>query len=182
MLTVLVVSLLGLLIAASAGARAQPRYRFEDLAVTVQLYHGKPTNGFVTYYRLNRALPYAPRGKYETEEEGGPRAYAAYIAVDSVYEEGEARIMEHSHNSLCYVEEVEILPGYLVPRPPALHPHEHQPHVGEVVKASLVIHGHRVLTVRTRVKLRKEGPRFRKRDGSLLSLPDLPYEKAFGCL
>ena len=64
---------------------AQPSlsYKFEDLTITRQVAaEGKPNSGFVSYFRLNRALPFAPRGKLEGEEEGGPRLFAAYLSVD----------------------------------------------------------------------------------------------------
>jgi hypothetical protein len=54
--------------------------KFEDLTITRHVAaDGKPTSGFVSYFRLNRALPFAPRGKFEGEEEGGPRLFAAYL-------------------------------------------------------------------------------------------------------
>jgi hypothetical protein len=79
----------------SVRSRAQitSRYRFEDLAVTRLVSDGKPTSGFTSYYRLNRALPFAPRGKFEGEEEGGPRLFAAYLSVDGVHEEGSTEAM-----------------------------------------------------------------------------------------
>jgi hypothetical protein len=49
-------------------ARAQPAssYKFEDLTITRQVAaDGKPNSGFVSYFRLNRALLFAPRGKFE---------------------------------------------------------------------------------------------------------------------
>jgi hypothetical protein len=50
-------------------SRAQPAassYKFEDLTITRQMAaDGKPNSGFVSYFRLNRALPFAPRGKFE---------------------------------------------------------------------------------------------------------------------
>jgi hypothetical protein len=49
----------------SVRLRAQPAssYKFEDLAITRQVAaDGKPNSGFVSYFRLNRALPFAPRG------------------------------------------------------------------------------------------------------------------------
>ncbi len=54
---------------------------------------GKPNSGFVSYFRLNRALPFAPRRKFEGEEEGGPRLFAAYLSVDRVHEEGATETM-----------------------------------------------------------------------------------------
>jgi hypothetical protein len=75
---VLLVVVAGALLQVSPGAvlaenpvrtRAQPaasRYKFEDLTITRQLAaDGKPISGFVSYFRLNRALPFAPRGKFE---------------------------------------------------------------------------------------------------------------------
>jgi hypothetical protein len=64
-------------------ARAQPAssYKFEDLTITRQVAaDGKPISGFVSYFRLNRALPFAPRGKFEGEEEGGPRVCSRRIS------------------------------------------------------------------------------------------------------
>jgi len=48
----------------SVRSRARPAsgYRFEDLTITRQVAaDGKPISGFVSYFRLNRALPFAPR-------------------------------------------------------------------------------------------------------------------------
>jgi hypothetical protein len=154
-------------------ARAQPAsgYRFEDLTVTRQVAaDGKPNSGFVTYFRLNRALPFAPRGKFEGEEEGGPRLFAAYLSVDHVHEEGAAETIGDDTGRHCYTETIEV------------HAHEHQSRIGEVVNVSLVVKGRRLLTVRTRVTKRKFGPTIREPDGSLLTREALPYEKAFGCL
>lgn len=155
---------------ASSSKQQGAPYHFLDLAVTVDLYHGKPTLGFVTYYRLNRAPPFAPRGVFEGEEEGGPRLYAVTVAVDRVGSEGSTETMGASLSKHCYTEAIEHFPG------------DHQPHIGELVHASLIINGHRVLTVRTRVQVRKLGPSVRMRDGTTVSYLDLPYEKAFGCL
>src|SRR6202522_2304019 len=67
-------------VAVPASARPASSYKFEDLAITRQVAaDGKPTSGFTSYYRLNRALPFAPRGKFEGEEEGGPRRKAALL-------------------------------------------------------------------------------------------------------
>ncbi len=157
-------------------ARAQPAkasYKFEDLAVTRLVSDGKPTSGFTSYYRLNRALPFAPRGKFEGEEEGGPRLYAAYLSVDGAYEEGGTEAIGdegYDAGRHCYAETIEV------------HAPEHQPRIGEVVNVSLVVKGRRLLTVRTRVSNRKFGPTIRERDGSLITREALPYEKAFGCL
>jgi hypothetical protein len=156
-----------------AGARAQfaSSYRFEDLTVTRQApEHGKPNSGFVSYFRLNRTLPFAPRGKFEGEEEGGPRLFAAYLSVDHVHEKGATDTMGNDASRHCYTEVIEV------------HAHKHQPRIGELVNVSLVVQGRRVLTVRTRVRTRKIGPTVRERDGTLLSRTGLPYEKAFGCL
>jgi hypothetical protein len=52
----------------SVGSRARPAssYKFEDVMITRQVAaDGKPISGFVSYFRLNRALPFAPRGKFE---------------------------------------------------------------------------------------------------------------------
>jgi hypothetical protein len=160
----------------SVRSRALPAssYRFEDLAVTRRLVSdGKPTSGLTSYYRLNRALPFAPRGKFEGEEEGGPRLYAAYVSVDGVHEEGSTEAIGdegYDAGRHCYTETIEV------------HAHEHQPRIGEVVNVSLVVKGRGLLTVRTRVSNRKFGPTIRERDGSLVTREALPYEKAFGCL
>jgi len=154
-------------------ARPASSYKFEDLAVTRLVSDGKPTSGFTSYYRLNRALPFAPRGKFEGEEEGGPRLYAAYLSVDGVHEEGSTEAMGdegYDAGRHCYAETLEV------------HAHEHQPRIGEVVNVSLVVKGRRLLTVRTRVSNRNFGPTIREPDGSLLTREALPYEKAFGCL
>jgi hypothetical protein len=154
-------------------ARPASSYKFEDLAVTRLVSDGKPTSGFTSYYRLNRALPFAPRGKFEGEEEGGPRLYAAYVSVDGVHEEGSTEAMGdegYDAGRHCYTETLEV------------HAHEHQPRIGEVVNVSLVVKGRRLLTVRPRVSNRKFGPTIRERDGSLVTREALPYEKAFGCL
>jgi len=131
---------------------------------------GKPTSGFTSYYRLNRALPFAPRGKFEGEEEGGQRLFAAYLSVDHVHEEGSTETMGDDTSRDCYTEAIEV------------HAHEHQPRIGELVSASLVIHGRAVINTRTRVRTRKMGRSLRKPNGVLLNQTDLPYEKAFGCL
>ncbi len=159
----------------SVRSRAQPAssYKFEDLAVTRLVSDGKPTSGYTSYYRLNRALPFAPRGKFEGEEEGGPRLYAAYLSVDGVHEEGGTEAIGdegYDAGRHCYAETIEV------------HAHEHQSRISEVVNVSLVVKGRRLLTVRTRVSNRKFGPTIRERDGSLLTREALPYEKAFGCL
>lgn len=159
----------------SVGSLARPAssYKFEDLAVTRLVSDGKPTSGFTSYYRLNRALPFAPRGKFEGEEEGGPRLYAAYVSVDGAYEEGGTEAIGDAGNDAgrhCYAETI------------AVHAPEHQPRIGEVVNVSLVVKGRRLLTARTRVSNRKFGPTIRERDGLLVTQEALPYEKAFGCL
>jgi hypothetical protein len=158
-------------------SRAQPAkasYKFEDLTITQQVAtDGKPNAGFVSYFRLNRALPFAPRGKFEGEEEGGPRLYAAYLSVDGAYEEGATEAIGdegYDAGRHCYAETIEV------------HAPEHQPRIGEVVNVSLVVKGRRLLTVRTRVSKRKFSPTIRERDGSLVTREALPYEKAFGCL
>jgi hypothetical protein len=157
----------------SVRSRAQPAssYRFEDLTITQQVAaDGKPISGFVSYFRLNRALPFAPRGKFEGEEEGGPRLYAAYLSVDHVHDEGSTETMGDDTSRHCYTEALEV------------HAHKHQPRIGEVVSVSLVVKGRRLLTVRTRVSNRKLGPTIREPDGLLVTREALPYEKAFGCL
>jgi hypothetical protein len=156
----------------SVRSRARPAssYRFEDLAVTRMVSDGKPTSGFTSYYRLNRALPFAPRGRFEGEEEGGPRLFAAYLSVDHVHEEGSTETMGDDASRDCYTEAIEV------------HAHEHQPRIGELVSVSLVIHGRAIINTRTRVRTRKMGRSVRKPNGVLLNQTDLPYEKAFGCL
>jgi hypothetical protein len=157
-------------VAMPARARPASSYKFDDLTVTRQVAaDGKPNSGFVTYFRLNRALPFAPRGKFEGEEEGGPRLFAAYLSVDHVHEEGAAETIGDDTGRHCYTEAIEV------------HAHEHQPRIGELVNVSLVVKGRRLLTVRTRVTKRKFGPTIREPDGSLLTREALPYEKAFGC-
>jgi hypothetical protein len=159
---------------ATDGIRyAASSYKFEDLAVTRLVSDGKPTKGFTSYYRLNRPLPFAPRGKFEGEEEGGPRLFAAYLSVDGVHEEGSTEAIGdegYDAGRHCYAETLEV------------HAHKHQPRIGEVVNVSLVVKGRRLLTVRTRVSNRKFGPTIREPDGSLVTREALPYEKAFGCL
>src|ERR1700678_2962031 len=143
----------------SVMARAQPaasRYKFEDLTITRQLAaDGKQISGFVSYFRLNRALPFAPRGKFEGEEEGGPRLFAAYLSVDHVHEEGSTETMGDDASRHCYTETIEV------------HAHEHQPRIGEFVNVSLVIHGRAVINTRTRVRTRKMGSSVRKPNGVL---------------
>jgi len=172
----LLVSPGALLAEKSVRSRAQSasNYKFEDLTITRQVAaDGKPTSGFTAYYRLNRPLPFAPRGKFEGEEEGGPRLYAAYLSVDGVYAEGGTEAIGDEGNDTgrhCYAETIEVQAP------------EHQPRIGEVVNVSLVVKGRRLLTVRTRVSKRKFGPTIRERDGLLVTREALPYEKAFGCL
>jgi hypothetical protein len=156
----------------SVRSRAQPAsgYKFEDLTITRQVAaDGKPISGFVSYFRLNRALPFAPRGKFEGEEEGGPRLFAAYLSVDHVHDEGSTETMGDDTSRHCYIETIEV------------NAHEHQPRIGELVSVSLVIHGRAVINTRTRVRTRKMGRSVRKPNGVLLNQTDLPYEKAFGC-
>jgi hypothetical protein len=154
----------------ASSAQAASSYKFEDLAITRQVAaDGKPTSGFTSYYRLNRALPFAPRGKFEGEEEGGPRLYAAYVSVDGAHEEGASQAIGDVGRH-CYAETIEV------------HEPEHQPRIGEVVNVALVVKGRRLLTARTRVSSRKFGPTIRERDGLLVTWEALPYEKAFGCL
>jgi len=159
----------------SVRSRAQPAsYKFEDLAITRQVAaDGKLTSGFTAYYRINRPLPFAPRRKFEGEEEGGPRLYAAYLSVDGVHDEGSTEAIGDEGNDAgrhCYAETIEVQAP------------EHQPRIGEVVNVSLVVKGRRLLTVRTRVSKRQFGPTIRERDGLLVTREALPYEKAFGCL
>jgi hypothetical protein len=152
-------------------ARPASSYKFEDLAITRHVAaDGKPLSGFVSYFRLNRALPFAPRRKFEGEEEGGPRLFAAYVSVDRVHDEGSTETMGDDTSRHCYTEAIEV------------HAHEHQPRIGELVNVSLVIHGRAVINTRTRVRTRKMGRSVRKPNGVLLLQTDLPYEKAFGCL
>jgi hypothetical protein len=146
-------------------------YKFEDLTITRQVAaDGKPNSGFVSYFRLNRALPFAPLGKFEGEEEGGRRLFAAYLSVDHVYDEGSTETMGDDSSRHCYTETIEV------------NAHEHQPRIGELVNVSLVIRGRTVINTRTRVRTRKTGRSVRKPNGVLLLQTDLPYEKAFGCL
>lgn len=157
----------------SVRLSAQPAssYKFEDLTITRQVAaDGKPNSGFVSYFRLNRALPFASRGKFEGEEEGGPRLFAAYLSVDRVHEEGATERMGDDASRHCYTETIEV------------HTHEHQPRIGELVNVSLVIHGRAVINTRTRVRTRKMGRSVRTPNRVLLLQTDLPYEKAFGCL
>jgi hypothetical protein len=157
----------------SVRSRAQPAssYKFEDLTITRQVAaDGKPNSGFVSYFRLNRAFPFAPRGKFEGEEEGGPRLFAAYLSVDHIHEEGLTETMGDDASRHCYKETIEV------------NAHEHQPRISELVNVSLVIHGRAVINTRTRVRTRKMGRSVRKPNGVLLLQTDLPYEKAFGCL
>jgi hypothetical protein len=167
----------GLLAHAGAGGPDIPNvveahaYKFEDLTITRQVAaDGKPNSGFVSYFRLNRALPFASRGKFEGEEEDGPRLFAAYLSVDHVHEEGATETMGDDASRRCYTEAIEV------------NAHEHQPRIGELVNVSLVIHGRAVINTRTRVRTRKTGRSVRKPNGVLLLQTDLPYEKAFGCL
>src|ERR1022692_3664874 len=156
----------------SVRSSAQPAssYKFEDLTITRQVAaDGKPNSGFTSYYRLNRPLPFAPRGKFEGEEEGGPRLYAAYLSVDGVPQEGGTETMGDDASRHCYTEAIEV------------NAHPHQPRIGEVVNVSLVIHGRAVIDTRTRVRTRKMGRSVRKPNGVLLNQTNLPYEKAFGC-
>ena len=157
----------------SVRLRAQPAssYKFEDLTITRQVAaDGKPNSGFVSYFRLNRALPFALRGKFEGEEEGGPRLFAAYLSVDHVHEEGATETMGDDASRHCYTETIEV------------NAHEHQPRIGELVNVSLVIHGRAVINTRTRVRTRKIVRSVRKPNGVFILQTDLPYEKAFGCL
>ena len=121
--------------------------------------------------RLHAVNPAKPKLKpTKTEQEGGPRLFAAYLSVDRVHDEGITETMGNGPSRHCYTKAIEV---------PA---HEHQPRIGELVNVSLVVKGHWVLMVRTRIRSPKIGPTLRKRDGTLLSLENLPYEKAFGCL
>jgi hypothetical protein len=154
-------------------ADGQPRafvasspFRFEQLVVTRQT----GSRGLISFFRLNHRLPYALRGKYEGEESGGPRLYAAYLAIDGHYEEDATETMGDETSRDCYTEGIEI------------DTHEHQPRVGQIMSVSLVIHGRGVLKVHTRVHTRKLGPTVRKRSGVTVSRRDLPYEEALGCL
>lgn len=158
----------------SVRSRVQPAassYKFEDLTITRQVAaDGKPISGFVSYFRLNRALPFAPRGKFEGEEEGGQRLFAAYLSVDHVHDEGSTETMGDDASRHCYTEAIEV------------DAHEHQPRIGELVNVSLVVQGQSRIMARTRVRIRKLGPIVREPDGTSLNLITRPYEKAFGCL
>lgn len=162
------VALVGVAAGPSLGARAiiAAPFRFEQLVVTKQT----GTRGLISFFRLNRRLPYAPRGKYEGEEPGGPRLYAAYLAIDGHYQEGATEAIGNDAGRDCYTEAIEI------------DAHERQPRVGQIVSVSLVIHGRTVLRVHTHVHTRKIGPIVRKRTGVTVSRPDLPYEEALRCL
>src|ERR1039458_8272350 len=152
-------------------ARPASSYKFEDLAITRHVAaDGKPLSGFVSYFRLNRALPFAPRRKFEGEEEGGPRLFAAYLSIDRLHEEGATETMGDDAGRHCYTEAIEV------------NAHPHQPRISELVNVSLVIHGRVVINARTRVRTRKMGRNVRKPNGVLLNQTDLPYVKAFGCL
>ena len=156
----------------SVRSWAQPAssYEFEDLTITRQVAaDGKPISGFVSYFRLNRALPFAPRGKFEGEEEGGQRLFAAYLSVDHVHEEGSTEAMGDDASRHCYTEAIEV------------EAHKHQPRIGELVNVSLVVQGQSTIMARTRVRTRKLGPIVREPDGTSLNLINRPYEKAFGC-
>jgi len=160
-----------LALVSSEAALAKTSYKFEDLTITQQATaKGKPISGFVSYFRLNRALPFAPRGKFEGEEEGGPRLLAAYLSVDHVHEEGSTEAMGDDASRHCYTEAIEV------------HAHEHQPRIGELVIVSLVVQGRSTITARTRVRTRKLGPIVREPSGTRQNFIDRPYEKAFGCL
>jgi len=65
----------------SVGSRARPQssYKFEDLAVTRLVSDGKPTSGFTSYYRLNRALPFAPGGSSKEKKK------AARVCSQRIY-------------------------------------------------------------------------------------------------
>jgi hypothetical protein len=165
---VLSMVLVGVAAGPSLGASAivASPFRFVQLVVTRQT----GSRGLVSFFRLNHRLPYAPRGKYEGEEPGGPRLYAAYLAIDGHYQEGATETMGNNAGRDCYTEAIEI------------EAHKRQPRVGQIVSVSLVIHGRSVLEVHTRVRTRKIGPTVRKRSGVTVSRRDLPYEEAFGCL
>lgn len=165
---VLSIALVGVVAGPSLGARAivASPFRFAQLVVTRQT----GSRGLISFFRLNRRLPYAPRGKYEGEEPGGPRLYAAYLAIDGHYQEGATETMGNDAGRDCYTEAVEI------------DAHEYQPRVGQIVNVSLVIHGRSVLRVHTRVHTRQIGPSVRKRDGEVVSMRNRPYEEALGCL
>jgi|ERR1039458_5921572 zinc transporter ZupT len=138
-------------------ARPASSYKFEDLAITRHVAaDGKPLSGFVSYFRLNRALPFAPRRKFEGEEEGGPRLFAAYVSVDRVHDEGSTETMGNDASRHCYTEAIEV------------HAHEHQPRIGELVNVSLVVQGKSRIMARTRVRTRKLGPIVREPDGTRL--------------
>jgi len=155
----------------SRAQAAASSYKFEDLTITRQVAaDGKPISGFVSYFRLNRALPFAPRGKFEGEEEGGQRLFAAYLSVDHVHDEGSTETMGDDASRHCYTEAIEV------------GAHEHQPRIGELVNVSLVVQGQSRIMARTRVRIRKLGPIVREPDGTSLNLITRPYEKAFGCL
>jgi hypothetical protein len=162
------VALVGVAAGPSWGARAivATPFRFEQLVVTKQT----GSRGLVSFFRVNHQLPYAPVGKDEGEEPGGPRLYAAYLAIDGHYQKGATETMGNDAGRDCYTEAIEI------------DAHERQPRVGQIVSVSLVIRGRTVFRVHTRVLARKIGPSVRRRDGVLVSMIDRPYEEALGCL
>jgi hypothetical protein len=157
----------------SSLAGRPPPYRFEDLAIVRDARTPGRSSSLIliSEFRLNRALPFAPRGRYEGEEEGGTRLLDAYILIAGrYYQEGSIETIGDQPGRHCYHDAAEV------------SAREYQPRIGELVNVSLVVKGRRVLTVRARVRLRRPGTVVRERDGTHLGEPDLPYERAFGCL
>ena len=156
----------------SRSQAARP-FRFEDLAIVRDAATPAHASSLIliSEFRLNRPLPFAPRGKYEGEEEGGPRLFDAYILIAGrYYQEGSIETIGDEPGRHCYHDAAEV------------GAREYQPRIGELVNVSLVVRGRRVQTVRARVRRRRPGTVVRERDGTQLGEPDLPYERAFGCL
>jgi hypothetical protein len=164
---------------ATAGGRilrsrlqASAPFRFEDLAVVRDAATPARASSLnlVSEFRLNRALPLAPRGRYEGEEEGGVRLFDAYILIAGrYYQEGSIETIGDRPGRHCYHDAAEV------------GAREYQPRIGELVNVSLVVRGRRVLTARARVRLRRPGTVVRERDGTQPGEPDLSYERDFGC-
>jgi hypothetical protein len=85
-----------------------------------------------------------------------------YLLLDHVHYEGSTDTMTDDASRHRYTEAIKV------------DAHEHQPRIGELVNVSLVVQGHRVLTVCTRARTRKLGPTVRERDGTLLARSPKP--------
>jgi len=73
--------------------------------VTRLVSDGKPTSGFTSYYRLKPSVAVCSGGKFEGEEEGGPRLFAAYLRWMAFMEEGSTEAMGdegHDAGRHCY--------------------------------------------------------------------------------